>query len=100
MGSQIQISSPFVKSFTHTNTTVGTSVVQILDYAPVPAKRIALIIQNQSSTANVYAIFNSTDTNGVLIPPLGSFILDNYNGQVYTKASAAGTVVHTAEAKV
>lgn len=74
--------------------------MQLADYAPIPVKRIALVVQNQSSTANVYAIFNSTDTNGILIPPLGSFIVDNYNGQLYAKASAAGTVVHTAEAKV
>ena len=100
MGSQIQISSPFVKGFAHTSTTIGTSIVQIIDYAPVPSKRIALVIQNQSTTANVFVIFNATDTNGILIPPLGSFILDNYNGQVYVKASAASTVVHTAEAKV
>ena len=100
MPSQIQISTPFLKSFSHANSTVGTSLTQILDFAQVQEKRICVLIQNQSSTANVYVVFNSTDTDGILIPPLGSFILDNYNGQVYTKASASGVIVHLAISRV
>ena len=101
MGSQIQISSPFIKSFSHTNTTLGTSLTQLLDFAQVPTKRISVVIQNQStSSQNLIVVFNSTDTNGIIIPPLSSYVLDNYNGQVYAKGSASGTIAHLAVASV
>ena len=101
MGSQIQISSPFIKSFSHTTTTLGTSLTQLLDYAPVPVKRVSVVIQNQSTgSQNLIIILNSTDTDGIIIPPLSSYVLDNYNGQLYAKGSASSTIAHIAVASV
>ena len=99
MASQIQISSPFLKSYSHTNYTVGITKIKVLDFPDVPKKRISLIIQNQSpATQILYIILNPNDDVGIAISSLSSYVFDNYNGQVWVKGSDAGTVVHIAEA--
>jgi len=97
MGSQIQISSPFLKSISHTDVTVGTSPTLVLS-APTDSyvKRIAVIIQNKSTTAYVQVIGNGNDTVGILVAPLSSIALDNYNGSLYAVSTIAGTTVHIA----
>lgn len=94
---QIQISTPFLKGITHTDTTIGTSKVLLLA-APSESyvKRIVVIVQNKSSTATIQVIGNATDTVGIAVPPLGSIKLDNYNGGLWAFSSAASTNVHIA----
>jgi len=101
MGSQISISTPFLKGISHSDVTIGTTKTLILA-APteVYVKRIVVIVQNKSSTANVQLIGNATDTTGLLISPLSSITLDNYNGSLYALSSAAGTIVHIATSSV
>ena len=100
MSTQIQFSSPLLKKFTHANVTVGTSVLTLTAAADVGEKRIVVIIQNKSDSNNVEAILNSTDSVGILIPPLSTLSLDNYQGVVRAKATASGTVVHLSIASV
>jgi hypothetical protein len=64
-------------------------------------KRVSVVIQNQSTgSQNINVVLNSTDTDGIIIPPLSSYVLDNYNGQVYVKGSASSAIVHIAVASV
>lgn len=98
---QIQISTPFLKSISHSDVTVGTSKSQIVTVSTnVGEKRIVVIVQNKSSTATIQVIGNATDTVGLAVPPLGSIKLDNYNGALYAVSTAAGTSVHIAIASV
>jgi hypothetical protein len=96
----ISVSSPFLRKFTHSETTVGTATVEILAAALPQEKRVALIIQNKSSANSIQVILNPTGTAGLLIPALGSLNLDNYNGTIRVSASAPGTVVHLAYSAV
>ena len=98
---QIQISTPFLRSISHTDQTIGTSKVQILA-APtnISEKRIVVIVQNKASSATIEVIGNATDTVGLIVPALGSVKLDNYNGVLFAKASGAGTLIHIAVASV
>ena len=94
---QIQISTPFLKSISHSDTTVGTSKSQIVTIPTnIGEKRIVVIVQNKSSTATIQVIGNATDTVGLAVPPLGSIKLDNYNGALYAVSTAASTSVHIA----
>lgn len=93
--SNIKISSPFIRSFTHTDTVVGTSIVQLIAAAPPEGKRILVVIQNKSSTATVTVLLNATSTNqGISLPPSSNISIDNYNGPVRVIASATGTTVN------
>lgn len=99
MSSFVKFSSPFIKGLNHSNTTVtattGATAVTLLAKAQPHERRAVVIVQNQSSTNSVYLILNDSATVGLLIPPLGSIALDNYNGIV--KAYASGSsVVHLA----
>jgi len=103
--SRVHISSPFIRSFSQSDTTVGTSFVEVLTAMPPEGKCITTIIQNKSSTATIEVIFGDTGTvnnptNGVILQPLTIFSLDNYNGPVRVQASATGTVVHAARGTV
>jgi len=100
MGSQIQISTPFLKSYTTVDNIVGTSISQVLTPADVGVKRIVVIVQNTSTTANVQLMGNSTDTNGIYIYPQSTVSLDNYNGGLWAKAGSAGVSVHISVAQV
>lgn len=91
----ISTSSPFLRKFTHSDTTVSTSVVELIAAAAPSEKRIAMIIQNKSSTNTIEVILNATGSVGLFVPPLGSINLDNYNGPV--RAIAGGSsLVHLA----
>ena len=103
--SRVHISSPFIRSFSQNDTTVGTSTVEVLASMPPEGKAIVTIIQNKSSTASITVILNdsgtvNTSTTGIVLQPLTIFSLDNYNGPVRVFASASGTVVHTARGTV
>jgi hypothetical protein len=97
----IAFSTPFTKSFTHTDVTVGTSASQIL--APTTNahdKRVMLLIQNQSTTASIEVIFSDSGSSGIIIMPNQSISIENYNGAVRAIANAASTPVHIALALI
>lgn len=94
---QISISTPFLRSISHSDVTVGTAKSQIVSIpANISEKRIVVIVQNKSSTATIQVIGNATDSVGIAVPPLGSIKLDNYNGGLWAFSSAASTNVHIA----
>lgn len=94
----IQISSPFLHGFTHTDVTTGTSATEVLAFAITPERRIIVIVQNQSTSASIEVILASTGSAGIYVPPLGNISIDNYNGAVRVIASAAATPIHIAYA--
>jgi hypothetical protein len=100
MGNIIQTSSPFLRKFTHSTTSVtaltGATAQTLIAAAGPQERRISTIIQNQSSTATVTLIFSPTDTVGVVIQPATFFTIDNYNGPIRVFASATATPVHLA----
>jgi hypothetical protein len=101
MSSQIQLSSPFLKSISHVDYTIGTSKVQFLSTPTnISEKRVVVIVQNKSSTATIQVIGNATQTVGLAVPPLGSITFDNYNGELWGFSSAAGTLIHIAISSV
>lgn len=92
----IQTSSPFIKSFTHSTTSVGTSITTIQPASAAGEKRINTIIQNQSATATITVILSATDSVGLVLQPATFFSIDNYQGVIRVVASAAATPVHLA----
>jgi len=87
----ISISSPFLRSFTTTQTTLSTTKIQVLALpADITTKRIVVLVQNLSTTITVQIMGNATDTVGVNLPPLSQFSIDNYNGVLHAVA-ASGT---------
>lgn len=97
----VPFSSPFTKSFVHTDVSVGVSAAEILAPTINPYdKRVLLIVQNQHSTATVEVIFNSTGSSGIVLMPNQSISIENYNGAVRAVASGAATPVHIAYALV
>lgn len=96
----IQTSSPFLKSFTHSTTNIGTTITTLLAAAAPHEKRISTIIQNQSPTATVTVILSATDTTGIILQPATFFNIDNYNGTIRVVASAVTTPVHLAYSMV
>jgi len=99
--SHVKFSSPFIKGLTHSNTSVtatsGATAVTLLAKAQPHERRAVVIMQNQSATNSLYLIFSDSATVGLLVPPLGSISLDNYNGIVKAYVSAT-SVVHLAYA--
>lgn len=96
----IQTSSPFLRSFTHIDATVGTSTSTVLDKPAVGEKRILVVIQNRSTTANIFVVLNDTGTSGILVQPLQLISLDNWNGVVRVNADAGSTPIHIAYSQV
>lgn len=96
--SKIEYQGPFVKGYVHADVTVGTSAAEFLATAPAGTRRVALVIQNTSSTATIQAILADTGAVGIRIPPLGSIVQDNYNGTLRLISSQANTSVHIAYA--
>ncbi|CAB5178552.1 hypothetical protein UFOVP157_11 [uncultured Caudovirales phage] len=91
---QIQISSPFLKSITHSDfnvtATTGATKQQILTpSANVGEKRVVVIIQNKASSAKLTVIGNATDTVGIEVTAGSTLKLDNYNGGLWAFGSAA-----------
>jgi uncharacterized protein (DUF111 family) len=89
--SNISISSPFIRKFNHDNVSVTTSWSTALVEAEAPQRRIVVIVQNKSDSASLEVVFNTTSTAGILVPPLSNISLDNYNGIVKVKGTAALT---------
>jgi hypothetical protein len=97
----IAFSTPFTKSFIHTNATVGVSATEILAAtANAHDKRVMLIIQNQHAANSVQVVFASTGSSGVMLLPNQSISIENYNGPVRAVASGPDTAVHIAQALV
>lgn len=97
----ISFSSPFTKSFIHTDNTVGTSASQILAATTNPYdKRVTLVVQNKSDTAVIQVVFGISGSIGLELQPNQSCTMENYNGAVRAISDTAGTIVHTAEALV
>jgi len=94
----ITISSPFIRGFTHTAVTVGTSSAVALDAAVTPERRISVILQNQHASAIVTVRFAATGTVGLNVKPGESISLDNYNGHIRCSSDTAATPVHIAYA--
>jgi uncharacterized protein (DUF111 family) len=96
----ISISSPFLRAFTHADTTAGVAAAELLAAAATPERRIIVIVQNKSTSASIQVILAATGSVGIYVPPLGNISLDNYNGAIRVIASAAATSVHIAYAVV
>jgi len=97
----VPFTSPFTKSFTHTDVTVGTSAGEILAPTTNPYdKRVMLVIQNKHNTAIVEVIFATSGSVGLELQPNQSCTLENYNGAVRAVSDTAGTTVHIAQALV
>lgn len=94
----IQISSPFLRGFIHSNSTVGTTDSVVLSAAVTPERRISVIIQNQDAVATITVIFADSGIDGFKVNAGESISLDNYNGVIRCISSAANTVVHIAYA--
>jgi hypothetical protein len=94
----ISFSSPFLRGFTHTDVTVGTSTSVSLVVAPSPERRVSVIIQNQHATAVLTVIFADTGATGLKVKAGESISLDNYNGIVRCVSDTASTPVHIAYA--
>ena len=100
--SNIAFSTPFVRSLTHTETSVSNAAVtQILAAASATEKRIIVFIQNKSTTANLFVIYNASGTAGILVPPLSNTSIENYTGPVrVTTDSGTASTVHLAVAQI
>jgi hypothetical protein len=97
----IAFSTPFTKSFTHTDVTVGTSASQILAATTNSFdKRVMLVVQNKSNTAVIQVIFATTGSVGLELQPNQSCTIENYNGAVRAISDTASTTVHVAVALV
>lgn len=96
--SNISISSPFLRAFTHATVTVGTSASTILDAAITPARRISVIIQNQHATAVITVRFSESGSEGFQVKAGESISLDNYNGHIRCSSDTASAPVHIAYA--
>lgn len=94
----ISFSSPFLRGFTHTEVSVGTSASTALAVAVTPERRCSVIIQNQHASAVVTVIFAATGTAGLKVKAGESISLDNYNGIVRCVSDTASTPVHIAYA--
>lgn len=94
--SSISFSSPFLRSFVHTDVTVGTTASIALAVAEIPTRRVSVIIQNQHATALLTVIFATTGSAGLKVKAGESISLDNYNGIVRCISDTASTTVHIA----
>jgi len=96
--SHIDYNGPFIKGYVHSDITVGTAASEVLAFSPAGSRRVALVIQNLSTTATVQAILAEAGSVGIRIAPLGSITQENYNGPVRLISTAAATPVHLAYA--
>ncbi len=102
MSSFVKFASPFIKGFVHADVlvtaSVGSNATTILAKAQPHERRASVIIQNKDTADTVFLIFDANASAGILVPPLGSIALDNYNGIVRAYSSASPTNVHVAYA--
>jgi uncharacterized protein (DUF111 family) len=97
--SNISISSPFVRAFTHAVATVDdASISTILPAATTPERRVSVIIQNQDASSVITVILNATGSLGLYVKAGESISLDNYNGIIRCISTAPSTPVHIAYA--
>lgn len=96
--SHISFSSPFLRSFVHTDVTVGTSASTVLAVAEIPTRRVSVIIQNQHATDILTVILATTGSTGLKVKAGESISLDNYNGIVRCSSTGTTTPVHIAYA--
>ena len=94
--SNISFSSPFLRSFVHSISTVGTASTTILAVAEIPTRRVSVIIQNQHATAMITVILSASASIGLQVKAGESISLDNYNGVVRCVSDTASTPVHVA----
>ena len=94
----ISTSSPFLRKFTHTTTSVtaltGGTAQTLVAAVTTGQKRVSTIVQNQSATVTL--ILSPTDTVGIVLQPATFFTIENYSGPVRVFASATATPVHLA----
>lgn len=91
----ISTSSPFLRSYTTTQTTLSTTKVQVLTPpANITTKRIVVVIQNTSATDTVQVMGNATDTVGIVLPPQSQFSIDNYQGGLWAVANAGTPAIN------
>ena len=100
--SNIAFSTPFIRNLTHTETNVSNAAVtEILAATTAADRRIIVFIQNKSTSANLFVIYNASGSAGILVPPLSNTSIENYTGPVrVTTDSATSSVVHLAVASV
>jgi hypothetical protein len=100
--SNIAFSTPFIRSLTHTESSVSNAAVtEILAATSATEKRLIVFIQNKSTSANLFVIYNSTGTAGILVPPLSNTSIENYTGPVrVTTDSGTASTVHLAVASI
>lgn len=94
----ISFTSPFIRGFTHTDVTVGTSASTALAVAVTPERRVSVIIQNQHASALLTVILAASGTAGLKVKAGESISLDNYNGIIRCLSDTASTPVHIAYA--
>ena len=101
MSSNIQFAGPFIKEFVHTNdTTSGTAntAKTVLAIAPTGTRRAQVLVQNKSASASIEVVFNETGSAGLILPPLGSIGMTNYNGAIRVVSATTSVPVHIAYA--
>lgn len=101
MSANIQFAGPFIKEFVHANaTTSGTAntATTVLAIAPTGTRRAQVMIQNKSSSASIEVIFNEAGSAGMILPPLGSIGMTNYNGAVRVVSATTSVPIHIAYA--
>ena len=97
----VSFSTPALRKLTHlANYTCTTSYAEVLPARVLPERRVVVIIQNKSATANIEVVFDATGTAGLIIGPLQTFSIDNYNGVVRLKSDTASSIAHIAYGSV
>jgi hypothetical protein len=92
----MQFTGPFLKGFVHTNYNATVTPTTVISTADAGTRRASVIIQNQSTTANIQVILSDTGSSGIIISALGTFTIDNYNGPIRLVSSAGTVVTHIA----
>ena len=101
MSTNLQIGTPFTKSFATTQYTLSTTPSLILDFPDSPStRRVFVLVQNTSATETIQVCGNATDTVGVVLPPLSPFTIDTYNGSLYAFANSGTPTVNVTTASV
>ena len=99
MSSNIQISSPFVPVFTHSEGSISTTWSQVLPASVTPEKRIALIVQNKDASITVEVHLGpaaNTANGGLNLAPGASISLDSYKGAVQARSASGTPILHIA----
>lgn len=94
-------STPALRKLVHLpDYTCTTSYAVVLSERVLPERRVVVLIQNKSSSANLEIVFDTTATAGILLAPLQTFSIENYNGVVRLKSDTAGSIAHIAYGSV